>query len=592
MKFEITTASANRPVLLEMTYNSMVERMTGVDLKTEGTLYLNIDQVRSTTTEDIDKCLEVANKYFHTVKYRIGPSPGCFPDAYSWLHSQPTGKYFLNWEDDVVIYNGELCIQDYIDAIEGDTRGNIAQCIIGSHPGLPDLQPNSQRIYLSPSMVQTSVIQSLHKKHPIPSDWDPEFWFVTKAKEHPGEQKVLGHNGITTRYNYPIRLRDWGRSWIHERNLVREPCRTSATGGWGEYVFDKPPSYTRNRTWSKLHPPADLKTTANSAGFFSACGVTMIQIAEYINELPVEHSHYPVVDFSDCFSTYRDRNAEPKFQGVYTDLFADKISDNAVYERGIKPPPRYKIEKSHPQYELYKRHNLLTDDNIKKIYPLIGLCSRYASAYPQQPYNTKHWNEEEYLRCMYTDWSTLVDVYFTPSIEVTNIEQNLKNRYKLNVDKTVCLYYRGTDKYTEIIPTSYDEFTQNAKHLIEMDDTIEHVLIQTDAASLIDHLLLELKDMGKRLIVIEENPVSTNEIPTFQIIRDEDKLIKAQTFLATVHLMSQCKYVLTTTGNVAAYVNAYRGHPRGLIQMNNGSAPSGGAALPILNKEEIELYKY
>ena len=42
-------------------------------------------------------------------------------------------------------------------------------------------------------------------------------------------------------------------------------------------------------------------------------------------------------------------------------------------------------------YDIYKKHDLLTSYDIKKILPPVGLCCSYVSSYPEQKFNKKHY---------------------------------------------------------------------------------------------------------------------------------------------------------------------------------------------------------
>jgi hypothetical protein len=133
MKLEFTTTACVRPELLDQTYSSLNDVLVDVDLKTEGVLYINIDPVPNSSEQAINEELEVARSHFGKVHHRVGESSGNFSRAASWVLSQPKGEYFFNIEDDW-LFNGKICIQEYINKIKFDTRGSTLQCIVGKKP--------------------------------------------------------------------------------------------------------------------------------------------------------------------------------------------------------------------------------------------------------------------------------------------------------------------------------------------------------------------------------------------------------------------------------------------------------------------------
>tara|TARA_R110000772_G_C13265150_1_gene435743 strand:+ start:905 stop:1585 length:681 start_codon:yes stop_codon:yes gene_type:complete len=208
MKFEFTTTACVRPNILDQTYSSLSKALVDVDLKTEGTLYINIDPVPDGSNHLIQEEIRIAQSHFHTVHYNIGAQGGNFSTAASWVLNQPKGDYFLNIEDDWLFVKGRLCIEECINKIESDPRDNILQCVLGHIP----IERN--RIHFPPSVFQTSVIQSILKKFPIPKNANPEKWLI-KIKTL---KKLVDYN-VTCIDG--VRVRDNGKSWMRKNNYIK-----------------------------------------------------------------------------------------------------------------------------------------------------------------------------------------------------------------------------------------------------------------------------------------------------------------------------------------------------------------------------------
>ena len=48
--------------------------------------------------------------------------------------------------------------------------------------------------------------------------------------------------------------------------------------------------------------------------------------------------------------------------------------------------------------------------------------------------------------------------YFSPSVEINEIVNNIENKYNIVHDNTIAVYYRGPDKYKETKLAKFDEF--------------------------------------------------------------------------------------------------------------------------------------
>lgn len=211
VKLEFTTTACLRPKLLDKTYKTLKNTIVDVNLKTEGILYINIDPVPDNSKKTIDQVLEVARSYFNEVYHRVGEDGGNFSKAVSWALSQPKGGYFFNVEDDW-LFDGRICIQEYINKINSDTRGlDILQCIATHEDSVRN------RAYLPPSLFSNKVLQNILKKHPIPEDENPERW-LAELKNSDTSYNVTFLGGV--------RCIDNGRAWMRRNNCKKSKDNT------------------------------------------------------------------------------------------------------------------------------------------------------------------------------------------------------------------------------------------------------------------------------------------------------------------------------------------------------------------------------
>ena len=207
-----------RPILLDKTYSSLNDALFDVDLKTEGVLYINIDPVPDNSEKAIDEVLEVARSHFNEVYHRIGEDGGNFSKAASWTLSQPKGEYFFNIEDDW-LFDGRICIQEYINKIKSDPRGNALQCVATHESEVRN------RIHFPPSLFNNKILKFMLEEFPIPENENPERWL---------SEVRLREDGL--RYNVTflggVKCFDNGRKWMHKNgyrksadNMIPDPRR-------------------------------------------------------------------------------------------------------------------------------------------------------------------------------------------------------------------------------------------------------------------------------------------------------------------------------------------------------------------------------
>lgn len=207
MELEVATTACVRPELLKKTYKSLDKVLVDVDLKEEGILYINIDPVPVSDDKKIEEELEVARSYFNEVHYNIGVEGGSFSRAVKWIFDQPENDYFFHCEDDWRFYDGKIVIQDYIDKMENDERGNMLQCVTYRNGG-------GNRVHFPPSLYNKNVLRSILDDHPIPEGNNPEQW-IKGLKMHKGvvDYNVISHSGV--------KREDLGRDWQNKRGISR-----------------------------------------------------------------------------------------------------------------------------------------------------------------------------------------------------------------------------------------------------------------------------------------------------------------------------------------------------------------------------------
>ena len=244
----------------------------------------------------------------------------------------------------------------------------------------------------------------------------------------------------------------------------------------------------------------------HNAGFFSCCSVACHDIIKYIKE----HQSVPEVDFSKIFIWYKD---SPN-QNVY-DMY-------------------FKFSKSQE----------LNIDEISKIkYNRLSL------------FNYK----EEDLKNI----KPIINKWFSPSDSVFKYVELFIKKYEIDMDKTLAICFRGTDKFIDVNETPYETFTSQVPSIMQNKE-LDRVFIQTDQTQFIDFFKSSYPNIP--VFSIQEIPTTRSKKHLYKGIIHKNKVTHAQMFLAVMQILSRCKFLINHTGNVARWIATYRGSTENMIQ--------------------------
>jgi len=254
----------------------------------------------------------------------------------------------------------------------------------------------------------------------------------------------------------------------------------------------------------------DIVKVTHNAGFFSCCSIRLNSIIDYINlnkRLP------DIVDSSEQFNLYKKNDEK---EDITFDYFKNYDKINNV---NIIIPIDYK------QNQQFSNYNNL---NYKSITPLIKK-------------------------------------YFTPSTNVNKIVNNLVKKYNIIYKNTLSVYYRGTDKYKETKIDTFDEFYKQIIKITDINKNI-NILIQTDTSQFIDYI--NSKNL-KNIIIINENKTSYKNNGIHNEQSGDENYYDMFNFIATILIISKCKYIICSSGNCSIWAMFYRGNCKNVIQNLN-----------------------
>jgi hypothetical protein len=250
----------------------------------------------------------------------------------------------------------------------------------------------------------------------------------------------------------------------------------------------------------------------HSAGFFSCCTVRLLKIVEFFNarrRLPIR------VDSSRQFEIYK----------------IDKSQDLT---------PRFFQER---------------DDVEIKYAKDIHLTPSHAEDNPDVQFS-------DYRRLHFEDVEPFVHRYFSLANEIKEKVEALKSGYDIVCDRTCAVRYRGNDKTLETRQPPYRAFIEKARQIASSDADIKF-LVQSDEREFIDIFQRHFPTS----IVFREIPAfPKSRNPAYRMVPTAQILEITQYYVAAVFIISQCRRMITTSGNGELWAMLFRGHAGGSHQ--------------------------
>jgi hypothetical protein len=219
--------------------------------------------------------------------------------------------------------------------------------------------------------------------------------------------------------------------------------------------------------------------------------------------------------------------------------------------------------KSNFGMSLYKK--LLVRNNWKSFYlgPKNQDPSKLSSAengtYPNDIHD---WWVKDYSAIPLKAVQEQVDSFFRLSPKVTKLSDGFVEKYGIDLEQTIGVHYRGTDKQTEIETPSLTEFISQTRQFMQEIPNPKILLLTDEPSAAIGFEAA----FPNGVITITELATPGGSLGAH--IRDsKEPEVQGQIFLAILSLVSKCKKVVTHTGNGALWEVLFRGSTEGLKQV-------------------------
>lgn len=253
-----------------------------------------------------------------------------------------------------------------------------------------------------------------------------------------------------------------------------------------------------------------LKTTHN-AGFFSCCSVRLFDIITFFNK---NKTIPTIVDSSSQFYYYKT-NENVDVTSEFFDISNDSL---ILFEKEV-------------------------------------CCDMTNECYQFNNYHTVD----------YSSLSPFLTKYFTPSKKICDIRDELLEKYEIDPEKTIAVYYRGTDKYTETRLDSFESYGDKLAELLVGNEEHLKIIVQTDYTPFLNYM----KDRFRQICVIQENSTSDLFCGIHNEKTKSENYYDIQYLYATFLILSKCKHLICSSANGSIWMMFFRTNSKNVIQSLN-----------------------
>lgn len=148
---------------------------------------------------------------------------------------------------------------------------------------------------------------------------------------------------------------------------------------------------------------------------------------------------------------------------------------------------------------------------------------------------------------------------------------DLVSKYKLDYDNLVGVWYRGTDKGTELTLADPLQYVQLAEQIISQDSKLK-ILIQSDQQQVVELFKNTFKD---RCFFFDEMPTTSGTKGYHKIIKNEEKVQFVKTLDICTRILAKCKYLINHTGNGGFVTQVHRNNAHNMWQFDRTAALIG-----------------
>ena len=169
-----------------------------------------------------------------------------------------------------------------------------------------------------------------------------------------------------------------------------------------------------------------------------------------------------------------------------------------------------------------------------------------------------------YSQLEYKTMVPIVKTNFEPSAQIIALVNQFENKYGIDPCNCIAVYYRGTDKITETALDSFDSYYAKLNELLSHHSNNHgcKILLQSDSAQFFDYMNDKFRDSthSANLVIIDEIAPSSTSAGTHNERNRQTNHSDIKHLFAVVLIISKCKHIICSSGNVSQWMMLYRGN--------------------------------
>lgn len=214
-----------------------------------------------------------------------------------------------------------------------------------------------------------------------------------------------------------------------------------------------------------------------------------------------------------------------------------------------------------------------SQDRSLDLYPVFFQRDERLGEFVGRSVSGRSWPGDHHRRYALTkirDWKAFVDYWFTPSETVQKLERDISRSYEFDAVSTVGIFYRGTDKDSEVSISPVENYVEFVKFLLK-DKAKYRIFIQTDQWQVRERFK---EVFGNRCFALEEMPVTRGKMGLHFLPDEElamDRIRFGMQVLSVTRMLAKCDTLINCTGNMAWWAALYRGNTEKMYQFDENS---------------------
>lgn len=207
------------------------------------------------------------------------------------------------------------------------------------------------------------------------------------------------------------------------------------------------------------------------------------------------------------------------------------------------------------------------------LYPMFFCSSSAISTPPAKSISGRVWpsyNHRRYALTNLNAWIPFVERWFQPSESVIGLLKKFQKRYAFKPKNTLGVFYRGTDKGSEVSISNVEKHLKIAEFLLRKKPS-HRIFIQTDQSQVKE----KFKEVfGNQCFAVDEMPVTHGQVGLHFLSKDElivNQIEFGKMVLAVTLMLAKCDNLINCTGNMAWWVALYRGSTEQMYQFDENA---------------------